>query len=57
MLRFKSSYRAVLSLHHGVTGMPDQENHSPVFDWSIELFVFLIGIPLKMRNQVVNFMV
>jgi hypothetical protein len=48
---------AVLSLHHGVTGMPDQENHSPVFDWSIELFVFLIGIPLKMRNQVVNFMV
>jgi hypothetical protein len=39
MLMFESSCKAILSHRHDITGMPDRENHHPVFDWSIELFV------------------
>jgi hypothetical protein len=40
LLRFKSLCRALLSLHHDITRIPDRDTHLLAFSWDIELLSF-----------------
>jgi hypothetical protein len=40
LLRFESSYRAILSLRHHITRTPDRDTHLPALGWNNELLFF-----------------